>query len=390
MARRRSPLKVALAAGTLLALLCATVSFAATGSITFVKEYAQGQHGIDGLASTNDVNVSGDGKNVYALGANGGLVTFDRDKVTGKLSFVNVKPVNGGENVVVSPDGRSVYVSFDDDFLKVFERNPGSGKLSLVQTVRNDHHGVTGMVAAWAIVVSGDNENVYVSDNSTTGGVVTFKRDRQTGKLKFLNDRPDGGSGGDSAAESEGIAISPKGDSVYLTSPNENAVTTFKRNPKSGSLKFVDSKIDGSAGVTDLLGAYEPVVSSDGKNVYVSAYLSNAIVTFKRDKQTGKLTFREAITDSGEIPIPEPLDEVVSADGKNVYVACYDHGVASGLSAFKRDPQSGKLKFRKILRDGSDGVTAAGLWRVAISPDDRSLYTADYDGGSVALFKRSK
>jgi 6-phosphogluconolactonase (cycloisomerase 2 family) len=179
-----------------------------------------------------------------------------------------------------------------------------------------------------------------------------------------------------------------------VTSQSEDAITTFKRKAKSGSLKFVNSKVDGAGGVSDLDGAYQPVVSADGKTVYVAAYLANAIVTFKRDKQTGKLKFTDSIADGAKHPIPEPFDSVVSADGKSVYVACYNHastpGNHSGLVFLKRNPRNGRLTFKKILRDGQGGVTAPGLWRVAISPNDRSLYTADYGGSSVALFKRSK
>jgi 6-phosphogluconolactonase (cycloisomerase 2 family) len=259
-----------------------------------------------------------------------------------------------------------------------------------MQTVTDGQDGVTGIADAWAVVVSPDNKNVYVTDDSNVGGVATFKRDKQTGKLKFLNDRPDGGSGGTLLSHPEGVAISPDGDNVYATSSNDNAITIFKRKPTNGSLKLVNSKVEGQGGVTDMVGAYEPVVSADGKTVYVSAYTSNSIVTFKRDKQSGKLSFKDSNVGTPGAPIPEPLDEVVSDDGKNVYAACYDHGVSSGLVVFKRNPQTGALSYKKILRDGVGGVTASGLWRVAISPDDGSLYTADYDGGSVAHFKRSK
>jgi DNA-binding beta-propeller fold protein YncE len=391
----RKRVGVALIPGIALVLAAlAGVSLAATGSIQFVKEYVQGQNGIDGLTNNDDVTVSPDGENVYSMSGDDGLATFDRNKNTGKLSFVNVTS-DGGENVAVSPDGRSVYATHGGSVLSVLKRNLNSGKLSPVQEINDGQNGVTGIDDTWDVVVSPDGRNVYVTDDSTApGGVATFKRNKQTGKLTFLNDRPDGGSGGNHLASADGVAISPKGNTVYVTSQSENAITTFKRKATSGSLKLVNSKVDGAGGVTDLQGAYQPVVSGDGKRVYVTAYLSNAIVTFRRDKQTGKLKFVDSIASTPTDPIPEPFDVVVSADGKSVYVACYDHASMntnhSGLVFFKRNPRSGKLTYKKILRDGSGGVTARGLWRVAISPDDRSLYTADYDGNSVALFKRSK
>ena len=362
---------------------------AASGAVTFVREYVDGQNGVSGLQNNDDITVSSDGANVYTA-AQLGVATFKR-QADGKLKFVNLKSVDGVENVVASPDGRNVYVTDTGDGVLVYKRDQDSGKLSTLQKVKNGRHGVKGMSDAWAIAASPDGKNVYVtSDGNTDSGVLTFKRDKHSGKLKFVNDRPDGGSGGDFLANASGVTVSPDGKSVYATGQNDNAVVTFKRNHKTGSLKLVNSKVDGTAGVSGLGGAYEPTVSGDGRNVYVSGSQANAIATFKRDKHSGKLTFVDAKVDSAGEPIPDPLDEVVSADGKNVYVAGYDQGNSSGLVTFKRDPETGKLTWKGILRDGVGGVTVDGLWRVAISPDDRSIYTADYDAGGLSLFKRSK
>jgi len=373
----------------LVSLACVTgLALAATGQLTFLEAPTQGVDGVDGIASASDVAVSSDGNNVYAIGRiDSGLATFKR-QASGRLTWVDAKfegvdGVTGIEKpqvMALSQDGRSVYVSSPDDHaIALFKRNAQSGNLTFVKAYVDGADGISGMGDPYGVVVSPDNKNVYVSNDNNPGGVVTFKRSPQTGKLTFVNSKPGGVNLDDAVA----VNTSANGHQVYVVSDGEGAITTFKRK-KNGTLKQVDSDVDGHHGVTGMAGAYEPVVSGDGRSVYVPTDDDDTIVTFKRDRHTGKLDF------VNHRPVAESYDAVVSGDGKNVYAAAYNGNGASSLDVFKRDRSNGKLTFKTSLVDGVDGVEVNGLWRVAISPDDRNLYTADYSASSVGVFKRSK
>jgi 6-phosphogluconolactonase (cycloisomerase 2 family) len=373
----------------LVSLACvAGLALAATGQLTFLEAPTQGVDGVDGIASASDVAVSSDGKNVYAIGrVDSGLATFKR-QASGRLTWVDAKfegvdGVTGIETpqaMALSQDGRSVYVSSpDDQAIALFKRSAQSGKLTFVEAYVEGAEGISGMGDAYGVVVSPDNKNVYVSNDANPGGVVTFKRNRQSGKLTFVNSKLGGGKLGDAVA----VNTSADGHQVYLVSQGAGAITTFKRK-QDGKLRQVDSEVDGRHGVTGMAGAYEPVVSGDGRSVYVPTTDADTIVTFKRNKRTGKLNF------VNHRPVAESYDAVVSGDGKNVYAAAYNGSGASSLDVFKRDRSNGKLTFKTSLVDGVDGVEVNGVWRVAISPDDSNVYTADYSASSVGVFKRSK
>jgi 6-phosphogluconolactonase (cycloisomerase 2 family) len=71
-------------------------------------------------------------------------------------------------------------------------------------------------------------------------------------------------------------------------------------------------------------------------------------------------------------------------------VSFYDNDQVSGVDTFKRNTSNGKLTFVSAVRDDPPDVAIGGAWRIAISPDDKSLYTANYSDNSVALFRRAK
>jgi 6-phosphogluconolactonase (cycloisomerase 2 family) len=172
---------------------------------------------------------------------------------------------------------------------------------------------------------------------------------------------------------------------------DDNAIATFKRNRHNGRLKFINAKVDGQGGVEGLDQTYETTVSPNGRNVYVTAYGSDSVATFKRNRRNGRLQFLNAKFDGANLPLGDPYDVVASRDGKNVYVAFYNNGTNSGVDTFKRNRHNGKLQFVNAKRDGVGNVDhVAGIWRLAITSDDRSIYVAAFDEPSVGIFKRHR
>src|SRR5439155_884242 len=120
-----------------------------------------------------------------------------------------------------------------------------------------------------------------------------------------------------------GLAVSPDGRHVYATGELEDALAVFERDSASGALTFVEMDRDGVAGVTGLAGAKAVAVSPDGAHVYAAGSLDNAVAVFTRDAGSGKLTFVEAQEEgqNGVVGLTRARAVAVSPDGANVYVA---------------------------------------------------------------------
>lgn len=103
---------------------------AVTGRLTYVGSYVDGNGSIDGLHNCASVAISPDGASLYtAAQGDDAIAMFDRDLTSGALTWVeahfdNMAGVDGLDrvfNVMVSPDGKNVYAgSIDDDAISVF------------------------------------------------------------------------------------------------------------------------------------------------------------------------------------------------------------------------------------------------------------------------------
>jgi 6-phosphogluconolactonase (cycloisomerase 2 family) len=101
-------------------------------TLSTVQEFLQGKPGgpdpLAGFEGGNEITVSPDGRNVYAVATKGGAVaTFSRDQMTGKLKVVEVirgkNAVAGAAGVTLSPDRRFVYIAAEEHgAVSVFRR----------------------------------------------------------------------------------------------------------------------------------------------------------------------------------------------------------------------------------------------------------------------------
>ena len=168
---------------------------------------------------------------------------------------------------------------------------------------------------------------------------------------------------------------------------------------------------DGTGGLcadgVALAGAFAPVVSPDGNNVYVSADRSDSITAFARDAATGTLTQLpgqaacvSADGTGGACVTGRTLDgargTAVSPDGHNVYVAAAG---SSSLAVFSRDAATGALTQLGlvdgcVLENGGgmstcdDGRGLSGARGVTVSPDGLNVYVASDTGNAIAIFSR--
>lgn len=236
------------------------------------------------------------------------------------------------------------------------------------------------------------------------------------------------------------VAMSPDGRSLYLSTgasecdpvfgdcPNgTNAVARFDRDPATGALTWkgcitgdTRSGPSGSGACGQIPTATEfgngsglgdvrsIMISADGRSLYTASPGEDAIVHFNRNPATGALTYKDCVAGT-DPPIPGCegglhglIDTALSPDGRSLYATTDTHESGRDFILFDRDPATGNLT-RACLAgrkpNGScapDQLPSRGVWYLAVSPDDKSVYTSsgpfvdwfDRDPSSGALVYR--
>ena len=101
------------------------------GGLRPVQELIDGTDALDGFVGGNEIAVSPDGRNVYAVAPRSdALAAFTRDPDTGELTQIRSLrhdadgPLGTASGLTVSPDGRFVYVAAEtSDAVTVYRRN---------------------------------------------------------------------------------------------------------------------------------------------------------------------------------------------------------------------------------------------------------------------------
>jgi uncharacterized repeat protein (TIGR01451 family) len=110
--------------------------------------------------------------------------------------------------------------------------------------------------------------------------VAVFSRSSTTGALTFMEVQKDGVGGVDGLFAAASVAVSPDGKHVYTASIGDDAVAVFSRNSTTGALTFVEAHQDGVAGVDGLDGASSLAASPDGKHLYATGQIDDAVAVF--------------------------------------------------------------------------------------------------------------
>jgi IPT/TIG domain/Lactonase, 7-bladed beta-propeller len=229
-----------------------------------------------GLKEVIGVVVSPDEENVYAAagakGVDGDVAAFSREASTGALEQLPGREaciseklvpecteghaVQGSEDLVISPDGKNVYAnSYTTNAVIELERSESTGALTQL---------------------GAPNACVTTAITSETADCTLAK----------------------SISGPIGVAISPRGENLYVSSSGENAEAAFARNPATGVLTQLaepfecltsnSSGCGGTGGLAEfnervgLEGARRVVVSPDGTNVYLAGQSAHAIVELRR------------------------------------------------------------------------------------------------------------
>ncbi|GAB4211669.1 MAG: hypothetical protein OHK0022_46500 [Roseiflexaceae bacterium] len=350
---------------------------------------------------TNDPNIP---SVTYTLSCTGEVVPPPHLATPGQA--LNVAPggaTNGPYGLTISPDGRSVYaVDRIDNAISLYSRNPATGALAYQTTYTNGQGGITAMSGPFKATVSPDGKNVYVAA-ATSQAVVVFNRNPTNGALTYQSNvkngdyyscvlPPDCGltlSGLNGAYD---IAISADGLYLYVSSITDNAIVVLGRNPNDGSLtnllgvNFIQKISTGTpAGVT-LTAAYGLALSPDGQNLYATGYTSDNLLVFRRNAADGTLSYLEKFGTAQAASLEGVFRVVVSPDGGSVYTASFN---SSSLTAFRRNTGDGRLTYQTSYTQGTgglDGLQAASA--VVVSPDNGWAYATGFTSDALSVYKR--
>ena len=219
-----------------------------------------------------------------------------------------------------------------------------------------------------------------------------------------------GNSGIPKLSDASDVAVAPDGMQVYVTSPTDDSITRFGRDPATGRLtraECLTGSVSGcgltNSGKPGLDGPQAVAVSADGHSIYVANQGSNSIVALRREP-SGALTYLgcvsqvpQATVDCGtgnnsKAGLEVPTGLAVTADGNAVVVSAYN---TNALVYLNRDPASGAVTYGGCFNAaGSAGCTAvpgAALTQpqgIDASPDSRNVYVAAFGSKAIARFSR--
>ncbi len=337
------------------------------------------------------------------------------------------------EDIAVSPDGAHAYVaSAMSEAVTVFARNASTGVLTQLAGTAGcvSESGSSGVCAEGdglprptAVAVSPDGRHVYVTSREA-GGVASFARNASTGALTQLAGTAGcttvtgsfGECGVGTALDgAEALALSPTGAHLYAVAATDQAVVTFARNATTGVL----TQLAGTAGCTSETGTggacadgvalnqpEEVVVSADGRHLYLTSRVVDALVAFSRNTTTGVLTQLPGTaacvseTGSGGVcadgrALAGPEGLAISPGDGHLYVGST---TSDAVAAFARNGTTGAVTQLAgvagcLSADGTGGTCGTGVALdgaegVAVSPDGQDVYVASEPSDAVAVFAR--
>lgn len=337
------------------------------------------------------------------------------------------KGISGAAFSAISADGKSMYLAGRDEAsIGVFSRNVVTGALTQLpgnkgcvhdQSIRlftgcGPGHALGGVSQ---LVVSRDGKSVIAAARGSNA-ISIYKRAKD-GSLTFLQCFRDLRTTGDShckqvvaLGDSQSVAISADGRSVYATGGSTETLVSFQRNPKTGKLTPAGCLTSAAtahptcAPVPVLDGINRLLISPNGLRLFVAAEQANAVSEYARDPRTGKLSqvgciggddnFVDASCAAGRA-IRAPQSMTLSPDGKQLYVT-----VTDGIVTLLVDPVSGELSqpagtlaclsFNES-HDPDCGVASSldGAFGIALAPDGHEAYVGSYNSNSVTQYTRN-
>jgi len=262
--------------------------------------------------------------------------------------------------------------------------------LPLVDT-QIEGNNVTGMSGANAVAVNhADGQYIYVSAYASNA-IVTFKKDPTSEKLVFVESLTNAQIGGVGLQKPSAVVVSPDDRHVYVASPGDNAISVFTRNSTNGKLSLVQVQRNNVNGITGLNGVNSLSISSDNTRVYATGSVDSTVAVFSRNATTGELSLLTTQSNGagGVLNMLNPVGILVSKDNF-IYVASF---TGNAISVFSRNATNTANPEWTFLAEYVDSVGTVkhlqGAYSLALSPDEKQLYVASNLSSAITVFNKS-
>ncbi|MEM1080709.1 MAG: beta-propeller fold lactonase family protein, partial [Pseudomonadota bacterium] len=299
--------------------------------------------------------------------------------------------------------------SLADHSIVQFVRNPrlgldddSAGQHLQFQAVYVDGvNGVQGLTEPRRILISPDNETVYVT-SEVANTVAAFDRDADPdsptyGDLSFIAVYEQGVAGVDGIAGAQGMVMDAGSQDLYVAGSFGASIARFERDEVTGALTFAERVVNGLDGVSGLGGIRSLAITGDGTQLFGVSTQANAVTVFDRETaagdNAGTLSFVQSFTtDVGSrlFDIAIPAGSAQAAD-RHLYVVGQNSSSVAVLGRIV-DPDSvsfGQVELVQVVQNGVEGINFMnGPTDVSASPDGKRVYVAAEFSDAVLVFDR--
>lgn len=313
------------------------------------------------------------------------VLIYDRNASTGQLTFNTSQDLSSYVrrgtlgDLVFSAAGDYAYLS-GHGALSIWSRNTTTGQLTYVSDIVDGEGGVPTLSGITDLELSSTSDFLYASSYRSGNSIFSFSFDQVTGALGYLNrvQYRDAGVGGVGFK----AKITPDGKFVY--SSNEAQLQLFTRNTTTGALTY-------SAELPNVSNRFNAIkkslISSDSAYFYPTNS-GGRLPWFSIDSVLGTLTYiNELLNNVGGVTRVSSMTAQVFSPGEE---QIYSLSERRFLTTFNRNTSTGALTFVSQFEHGVGGVTGLdNSWALAITPDGKFLYTADWTTGGYGIYSRS-